>query len=63
MCLLDFVVTLNDHSHDSVDPRLLNFHLCPEFLDSAVLLEEMVQQPVAVDSHVRMNVEKLSHVI
>ena len=24
VCLLDLVVTLNDYSHDSVDPRLLN---------------------------------------
>ena len=49
MCLLDLVVTLNDHSHDSVDPRLLNFHLRSELRDSAVLLEEAVQQAVAVD--------------
>ena len=41
--LLDFVVTLNDHSHDSVDPRLLNFHLHLS-CDSAVFPEEEVQQ-------------------
>ena len=47
--LLDLVVTLNDHSHDSVDPRLLNVHLRSELLDSAVFLEEEVQQAVVVD--------------
>ena len=36
----DFVVTLNDYSHDSVDPRLLNFHHHSEFSDSAVHPEE-----------------------
>ena len=40
VCLLDFVVTLNDYSHDSVDPRLLNFHLHSELADSAVFPEE-----------------------
>ena len=49
VCLLDLVVTLNDHSHDSVDPRLLNFHLHSELPDSAVFLEEEVQQAVVVD--------------
>ena len=43
VCLLDFVVTLNGLSHDSVDPRLLNFHLHSELPDSAVFAEEEVQ--------------------
>ena len=47
--LLDLVVTLNDHSHDSVDPRLLNFHLRSELHDYAELLEEEVQQAVVID--------------
>ena len=49
MCLLDFVVTLNDYSHDSVEPRLLNFNLHSELPDSAVFLEEEVKQAVVVD--------------
>ena len=36
VCLLDSVVTLNDYSHDSVDSRLLNFHLHSELPDSVV---------------------------
>ena len=56
-CLLDFVVTLNDYSHDSVDPRLLNFHLHSELPDSGVFPDEEVQQAVAVDLHVRMNMD------
>ena len=63
VCLLDFVVTLNDDSHDSADPLLLNFHLHSEFPDSAVFPEEEVQQAVAVDWHVKMNVDILAHVI
>ena len=48
--LPDLVVTLNDHSHDSVDPRLLNFHLRSGLPYSAVILEEEeVQQAVVVD--------------
>ena len=53
MCLLDFAVTLNDYSHDFVDPQLLNFHHHSELSDSAV----------AVDKHVKMNVDILAHVI
>ena len=49
MCLLDLVVTLNDYSHDSVDPLLLNVHLRSELPDSAVFLEEKVQQADVVD--------------
>ena len=49
LCLLDFVVSLNDHSHDSVEPRLLNFHLRSELPGSAVFLEEEVQHAVVVD--------------
>ena len=63
VCLLDFVVTLNDYSHDSVDPRLLNFHLRSELPDSAEFLEEEVQQAVVVDLHARMNVDILAHLI
>ena len=48
MCLLDFVVTLNDYSHDSVEPRWLNFHLHSGLPDSAVFLVEEVQQAVVV---------------
>ena len=47
--LPDLVVTLNDHSHDSVDPRLLNFDLRSGLPYSAVILEEEVQQAVVVD--------------
>ena len=61
--LLDLVVALNDYSHISVDPRLLKFHHHSELPDSAVFPEEEVQQAVAVDSHVRMNVAVLAHVI
>ena len=60
--LLNLVVTLNDHSHDSVDPRLLNFHLRSELHDYAVFLEEEVQQAVVVDKHARMNVGVVVHV-
>ena len=49
VCLLDLVVTLNDYSHDSVDPLLLNVHLRSELPDSAVFLEEKVQQADVVD--------------
>ena len=49
VCLLDLVVTFSDHSHDSVDPRLLNFHLQSGLPDSAVFPEEEVQQAVVVD--------------
>ena len=63
MCLLDFVVTLNDHPHHSVDTRLLTFHLRSELPDSAEFLEEDVQRAVAVDQDVRMKVEVLGHVI
>ena len=49
-CLLDYVVSLNDDSHDSADPLLLNFHLHSDLPDSAVFLEEEeVQQAVVVD--------------
>ena len=34
--LLDLVVSLNDYSHDSVGPRLLNCHHHSELSDSAV---------------------------
>ena len=44
VCLLVLVVALNDYSHDSVDPRLLNCHLHSELSDSAVFPEEEVQQ-------------------
>ena len=63
VCLLDLVMTLNDHSSDSVDPRFLNFHLLLELPDSAVFLEEEVRQAVVVDKHVRRNVDVLAHVI
>ena len=59
----DLVVTLNDYSHDSVDPRLLNFHHNSGLSDSAVFPVEKVQQAVVVDSHVRMHVDILGHVI
>ena len=49
VCLLDLVVTLNDHSHDSVDPRLLNFHLRSELSDYAEFMEEEVHPAVVVD--------------
>ena len=61
--LYDFAVTLNDYSPDSVDPRLLNFHLHSGLSDPAVFPEEEVQQAVVVDWHVRMNVDILAHVI
>ena len=57
MYLRDFVVTLNDYSPDSVDPRLLNFHLHSGLSDPAVFPEEEVPQAVAVDWHIRMNVD------
>ena len=60
--LLDLAVTLNDHSHDSVDPRLLNFHLRSELPDSAEFLEKEVQQAVVVDQHVRMNADFVARV-
>ena len=56
-------MTFNDYSHDSVDPRLLNFHLHSGLPDSAVFPEEEVQQAVVDDKHVRMNVDILAHVI
>ena len=37
--LPDLVETLDGYPHDSVDPRLLNLHLCSELPDSAVFLE------------------------
>ena len=40
MYLLDFSVTLNDYSPDSVDPQLLNFHLHSGLSDSAVFSVE-----------------------
>ena len=51
--ILDFAVTLNDYSHDYVDPRLLNFHHHSELSDSAVV----------VVWNVRMNVDILAHAI
>ena len=46
VCLLDFVATLNDYLHDSVDPQFLNFHLHSGLPDAAVFTEEEVQQAV-----------------
>ena len=62
VCLLDLVVALNDHSHDSVDPRLLTFHPRSELPEAAEFLEEEVQQVVVVDQHARMNVDVLARV-
>ena len=45
--ILDLVVALNDYSHNSVGPRLLNCHHHSELSDSAEFLEE-VQQVVVV---------------
>ena len=61
MYLLDFSVSLNDYSPDSV--QLLNFHLHSGLSDSAVFPVEEVQQAVVVDWHVRMNVDILARVI
>ena len=47
--LLDLVVALNDYSHDSVHPRFLNLHHLSELSNSAVFLQEEVQQAVIVD--------------
>ena len=57
------MVTLNDYSHDSVDPRLLNFHLHSELLDSGLFPEEEVQQVVAAGWHANINVEVPAHAI
>ena len=47
VCLLDFVNS-NGYPHDSVDPRLLNFHLHSVLNDSAVFLVQEVQHAVVV---------------
>ena len=56
--LFVLVVTLNDYSHDSVDPRMLNLHLSPELPEagSAELWKE-VQQVLAAGWHAEMNAE------
>ena len=47
---LDFVVTLNDYSHDSVDPRVPILSLPPSEADLAVLEADGVQEvPEVVD--------------
>ena len=63
MCLLDFAVTLNDYSHDSVDPRLLNFHHHSGLSDPAVFSVEKVQHAVVVDWPGRMNVDIIAQMI
>ena len=62
--LFVLVVTLNDYSHDSVDPRMLNLHLSPELPEagSAELWKE-VQQVLAAGWHAEMNAEVLAHAI
>ena len=44
VCLLDLVLSLNDYSHDFVDPRLLSFHHHSELSDSAVFPVEVVNK-------------------
>ena len=64
MSLLVLVMTLNGHSRDFVDPRLLNLHLSPELPESgSAELRKEVQQVVAAGWHAKRNVEVLAQAI